>query len=195
MIQIQNTILSEDIFEEHFICNLTKCKGACCVEGDSGAPLEQEEFEQIKSILPEIWDGLSPQAQQLIQAQGIAYTDYDGELVTSIINGRECVFTYFDEDGTCKCSIEKAFREGRTSVQKPISCHLYPIRLQKLSEFTAVNYNRWSICRPAVKCGKKEGVRIYQFLKEPLIRKFGEAWYDEVCEVAKLLKEENGREL
>lgn len=192
MIQIQNTILSDDIFEEHFICNLAKCKGACCVEGDSGAPLEQEEFEQIKSILPEIWDNLSSQAQQLIEAQGIAYTDYDGELVTSIINGRECVFTYFDEDGTCKCSIEKAYREGRISVQKPISCHLYPIRLQKLSEFTAVNYNRWSICKPAIKLGKKEGVKIYQFLKEPLIRKFGEEWYNEVCEAAKLLEEEKG---
>lgn len=190
MIQIRDTILSDDIFDEHFICDLHKCKGACCVEGDSGAPLEQEEFEQIKSILPEIWDDLSPQAQQLIEAQGIAYTDYDGELVTSIINGRECVFTYFDEDGTCKCSIEKAYREGRISVQKPISCHLYPIRLQKLSEFTAVNYNRWSICKPAVKLGKREGVKIYEFLREPLIRKFGEEWYNEVCEAARLLEEE-----
>lgn len=193
MIQIQNTILSDDIFEEHFICNLTKCKGACCVEGDSGAPLEQEEFEQIKSILPEIWNYLSPQVQQLIEAQGIAYTDYDGELVTSIINGRECVFTYFDEDGTCKCSIEKANREGRILVQKPISCHLYPIRLQKFSEFTAVNYNRWSICQSAVKLGNREEVKIYEFLKEPLIRKFGEEWYNEVCEAAKLLEEEKNK--
>lgn len=188
MIQIRDTILSDDIFEKHFICNLAKCKGACCVEGDSGAPLEQEEFEQIKSILPEIWDDLSPRAQALIEEQGIAYTDYDGELVTSIINGRECVFTYFDEDGTCKCSIEKAHREGRISVQKPISCHLYPIRLQKLSEFTALNYNRWLICKPAVKLGKHEGVKIYEFLREPLIRKFGEEWYNEVCEAAKLLE-------
>ena len=188
MIQIRDTILSDDIFEKYFICNLAKCKGACCVEGDSGAPLEQEEFEQIKSILPEIWNDLSPQAQALIEEQGIAYTDYDGELVTSIINGRECVFTYFDEDGTCKCSIEKVHREGRISVQKPISCHLYPIRLQKLSEFTALNYNRWLICKPAVKLGKCEGVKIYEFLREPLIRKFGEEWYNEVCEAAKLLE-------
>jgi hypothetical protein len=151
MIQIRDTILSDDIFEEHFICNLTKCKGACCVEGDSGAPLERKEFEQIQSILPEIWDDLSPAAKALIEEQGIAYTDYDGELVTSIINGRECVFTYFDADGTCKCSIERAWREGRIRVQKPVSCHLYPIRLQKLGEYTALNYNRWSICKPAVK--------------------------------------------
>lgn len=190
MIQIRDTILSDDIFEEYFICNLTKCKGACCVEGDSGAPLERKEFEQIQSILPEIWDDLSPAAKALIEEQGIAYTDYDGELVTSIINGRECVFTYFDADGTCKCSIERAWREGRIRVQKPVSCHLYPIRLQKLGEYTALNYNRWSICKPAVKLGRSEGVKIYEFLREPLIRRFGEEWYNEVCEAAKLLEEE-----
>lgn len=190
MIQIRDTILSDDIFEEHFICNLTKCKGACCVEGDSGAPLERKEFEQIQSILPEIWDDLSPAAKALIEEQGIAYTDYDGELVTSIINGRECVFTYFDADGTCKCSIERAWREGRIRVQKPVSCHLYPIRLQKLGEYIALNYNRWSICKPAVKLGRSEGVKIYEFLREPLIRRFGEEWYNEVCEAAKLLEEE-----
>lgn len=190
MIQIRDTILSDDIFEEHFICNLTKCKGACCVEGDSGAPLERKEFEQIQSILPEIWDDLSSAAKALIEEQGIAYTDYDGELVTSIINGRECVFTYFDADGTCKCSIERAWREGRIRVQKPVSCHLYPIRLQKLGEYTALNYNRWSICKPAVKLGRSEGVKIYEFLREPLIRRFGEEWYNEVCEAAKLLEEE-----
>jgi hypothetical protein len=110
--------------------------------------------------------------------------------VTSIINGRECVFTYFDADGTCKCSIERAWREGRIRVQKPVSCHLYPIRLQKLGEYTALNYNRWSICKPAVKLGRSEGVKIYEFLREPLIRRFGEEWYNEVCEAAKLLEEE-----
>ena len=184
MIQIQNTILSDDIFEEHFICNLTKCKGACCVEGDSGAPLEQEEFEQIKSILPEIWNYLSPQAQQLIEAQGIAYTDYDGELVTSIINGRECVFTYFDEDGTCKCSIEKANREGRILVQKPISCHLYPIRVTEYSTFTAMNYHEWEICNDACILGKELKVPVYKFLKTPLIRKYGEEFYETLCDAA-----------
>lgn len=188
MIQVRDTILSEDIFDQHFICDLSRCKGICCVEGDSGAPLEQEEFEQIKTILPEIWNDLSPRAKDLIESQGIAYVDYDGELVTSIINGRECVFTHFDSDGTCKCAIDTAYREGRIAVQKPISCHLYPIRLQKYSDFTAVNYNRWSICQPATKLGKKEGVKVYQFLKEPLIRKFGEDWYNEVCEAAALLE-------
>lgn len=188
MIQIQNTILSDDIFDEQFICDLCKCKGQCCVDGESGAPLTQKEHDDIQQILPEIWNELSPKAQELIEKQGISYVDYDGELVTSIINGEECVFTFFDADGVCKCAIDNAYREGRIDVQKPVSCHLYPIRLQEYEDFTAVNYHRWSVCKPAVKLGRKEGVAIYQFLKEPLIRKFGEAWYEEVCEAASLLK-------
>lgn len=188
MIQIQNAILSDEIFEENFICDLCKCKGQCCVDGESGAPLTQEEYEAIKEILPEIWNDLSQAARELIAKQGIAYVDTDGELVTSIINGEECVFTYFDAEGICKCAIDNAYREGRIDVQKPISCHLYPIRIKEYSDFTAVNYHRWSVCKPAVKLGKKEGVKIYEFLKEPLIRKFGVEWYDEVCEAAKMLK-------
>ena len=188
MIQIQQTLISDDIFEEEFICDLCRCKGQCCVDGDSGAPITKEEYTEINEILPEIWDDLSPKAQELINEQGIAYTDYDGELVTSIINGEECVFTFFDENGGCKCAIDNAYREGRISVQKPISCHLYPIRLKEYEEFTAVNYNRWSICEPAVELGRKNSVPLYRFLKEPLIRKFGEDWYNEVCEAADLLK-------
>lgn len=190
MIQIQDTLLSDDLFEEHFICDLCKCKGECCVDGESGAPITQEEFWQIKEILPHIWEELSPEARKVIEEQGIAYTDYDGELVTSLVKGRECVFTYFDADGVCKCSIDHAYREGRISVRKPVSCHLYPIRLTKYRDFTAVNYHRWSVCKPAVKLGKKEGVPLYRFLEEPLVRKFGEEWYREVCEVARLLKNE-----
>lgn len=189
MIQVGDIILSDDIFEEHFICDLSKCKGSCCVEGDAGAPLEPEEMEPIKSILPIIWDDLSPQARDLIESQGISYEDYDGEQVTSIINGRECVFTYVDEDGVTKCAIEKANREGKTDVRKPISCHLYPIRVKKYRGYTALNYSRWSICKPAIALGKTHGVKIYQFLKEPLIRAYGEEWYNEMCEAAKLLEE------
>ncbi|MDR1518098.1 MAG: DUF3109 family protein [Dysgonamonadaceae bacterium] len=187
MIQIKDAILSDDIFEARFICDLCRCKGECCVEGDSGAPLEKEEYEQIKAVLPEFWDELSPAAQQLIRETDIAYKDFDGELVTSIIKGRECVFTYFDTDGVCKCVIDKAYREGRISVQKPISCHLYPIRVQKYKEFTAVNYHRWTVCRFAERLGQKENLPLYQFLREPLIRKFGAEWYAEVLEAAKLL--------
>lgn len=188
MIQIQNTLLSDDIFEETFICDLCKCKGQCCVDGESGAPITKDEYTQINEILPEIWDDLSPKAQELINNQGIAYEDYDGELVTSIINGEECIFTFFDENGICKCAIDNAYREGRIKVQKPISCHLYPIRLKEYVEFTAVNYHKWSICEPAVALGRKNGLPLFRFLKEPLIRKFGEDWYNEVCEAAELLK-------
>ena len=188
MIQIANTLLSDEIFEAQFICDLCKCKGQCCVDGESGAPLTREEHDQIQAILPEIWDDLSPKAQELISEQGISYTDTDGELVTSIVNGEECVFTYYDENGICKCAIDTAYREGRIAVQKPISCHLYPIRLTDYADYTAVNYHQWSICRPAVKLGRKEGVPLYRFLREPLIRRFGEEWYNEVCEAATLLE-------
>lgn len=188
MIQIANTLLSDDIFEAQFICDLCKCKGQCCVDGESGAPLTREEHDQIEEILPVIWDDLSPKAQQLISEQGISYNDTDGELVTSIVNGEECVFTYYDENGICKCAIDTAYREGRIAVQKPISCHLYPIRLTDYANYTAVNYHQWSICRPAVKLGRKVGVPLYRFLREPLIRKFGEEWYNEVCEAATLLE-------
>ena len=188
MIQIQQTLISDDIFEEEFICDLCRCKGQCCIDGESGAPITKEEYTEINEILPEIWDDLSPKAHELINEQGIAYTDYDGELVTSIIKGEECVFTFFDENGVCKCAIDNAYREGRISVQKPISCHLYPISSKEYEELTAVNYNRWSICEPAVDLGRKNGVPLYRFLKEPLIRKFGEDWYNEVCEAADLLK-------
>lgn len=189
MLQIEDTIISLDVIESQFICDLNKCKGQCCVDGDAGAPLEKEENDQINEILPLIWDDLSPEAQALIEKQGISYKDYDGELVTSIIKGKECVFTYFDDNGVCKCAIDNAYRDGRISVQKPISCHLYPIRLQKYRDFTAVNYHRWSICEPAVKFGKNEGVKLYQFLKEPLIRKFGEKWYESLEEGVKAIEE------
>ena len=187
MIQIKDTLISEDVFETCFVCDLGKCKGMCCVEGDAGAPLTHEEYEAIKDVLPKIWDDLSLKARELIEKQGIAYIDDDGELVTSIIKGRECVFTYFDADGVCRCAIDNAFREGKISVQKPISCHLYPIRLRKYDDFTALNYDRWSVCRPALRLGKKTGIKLYQFLKEPLICKFGEEWYQEVCQIAELL--------
>jgi hypothetical protein len=184
MFQINDTIVASDIIEESFICNLSVCKGECCVEGDSGAPLENEEVKIIEDLLPQVWEDLSPEAQNIIKRQGVAYKDDDGEMVTSIVNGKDCVFTYYDEQGTCKCAIEKAYREGRVNFYKPVSCHLYPIRLQKYKSFTAVNYHRWSICKAATLLGKKEGVKIYQFLKEPLVRRFGEDWYNDLALVA-----------
>lgn len=181
MIQIDDAIVALDIIEENFLCDLSACMGECCVEGESGAPLEKEEVAVLEEILPLVWDDLSPEAQKVIQKTGVAYKDTDGEMVTSIVNGKDCVFTYYDEKGICKCAIEKAHKEGKTDFYKPISCHLYPIRLQKYQDFTAVNYHRWSVCKAAVALGNKEGLKIYQFLKTPLIRKFGEAWYNELC--------------
>lgn len=195
MIQIDDAIIALDVIEENFLCDLSACKGECCVEGEAGAPLENEEVAMLEQVLPIVWDDLSPKAQEVIKKEGVAYKDYDGDMVTSIVNGKDCVFTYYDDKGICKCAIEKAYREGKTDFYKPISCHLYPIRLEKYKDFTAVNYHRWRICKCAVALGNKEGLRIYQFLKEPLIRKFGEAWYNELCIAADEYKKmkEDGR--
>lgn len=177
MLQIDETIISLELLDEQFLCDLESCKGICCIEGDDGAPLELEEVKIIEDLLPLIWADLTDKSKEVIKNQGVSYIDDDGEPVTSIVNGAECVFTYTDDKGVCKCAIEKAFREGKTNFYKPISCHLYPIRLQKYDEFTAVNYHRWSVCNCARKLGKKNKLAVYQFLKEPLIRKFGEDWY------------------
>ncbi|MBE6312781.1 MAG: DUF3109 family protein [Bacteroidales bacterium] len=183
MIQIDDAIVSLDIIEKEFLCDIAQCKGQCCVDGDSGAPLEPEEAEKIKAILPVIWNDLPTQSKEVIERQGVCYTDEDGDLVTSIVGKKECVFAYFD-NGVCKCAIEKAYREGKTDFYKPISCHLYPIRIDKFPTFEAVNYHQWNVCQCAKALGKANGVKIYQFLKEPLTRKYGEEWYNELCLVA-----------
>ncbi|MCC8094262.1 MAG: DUF3109 family protein [Tannerellaceae bacterium] len=184
MIQIDDALVGLDIIERCFICDISQCKGACCIEGDSGAPLEEEELEELQKVLPEIWDDLLPEAQEIIRKQGVAYIDSDGDIVTSIVQGKNCVFTCYDEAGVCKCAIEKAYREGRVSFYKPVSCHLYPIRITQYRDYWAVNYDRWKICKCAEALGTKEGVPVYRFLKEPLIRKFGEAWYNELEQCA-----------
>jgi hypothetical protein len=180
MIQIQDTIVSLDVLEEAFICNLSVCKGTCCVEGESGAPVEENEIAALEKALPAVWGDLSPQARDVIDKRGVVYLDADDEYVTSIVGGADCVFTCYDEKGYCKCAIEKAFREGKIDFYKPISCHLYPIRVANYNGFRAVNYHRWSVCQAAIALGKKQELKIYQFLKEPLIRKFGEEWYKQL---------------
>lgn len=192
MIQIDDTLVSLDVIERLFLCDLSHCKGACCIEGDSGAPLEAEEVALLEKALPEIWDDLSPEAQAVIRHQGVAYTDADGDLVTSIVNNKDCVFTCYDADGICQCAIEKAYREGRVRFYKPVSCHLYPVRIKKYDTFQAVNYHRWEVCKAAELLGKKEKLPVYKFLKAPLIRKFGEAWYQtlETC-AEEWLKQKN----
>ena len=193
MLQIQNTLISLDFIEDFFLCDLKECLGECCIEGDAGAPISEKELEILKNILPIVWDDLTPAAKQIIDEQGVAYIDEDGDLVTSIVNGKDCVFTTYDKNGMCLCALEKAYREGKSDFYKPISCHLYPARLTEYSEFTAINYHRWKICKCAEILGKKENVRVYQFLKEPLIRRFGKDWYDELCAVAEqyLLQKSN----
>lgn len=180
MIQIDDTILSFDVFKERFLCNISACKGECCIEGDSGAPLEKSEVQVLKDILPAVWDDLSDASKRVIEEQGVSYVDSDGDDVTSIVNGRECVFTYMDKDGICKCAIEKAYREGKIDFYKPISCHLYPIRLTKYKDFIAVNVHRWKVCNCAFELGRKNSLPVYKFLKEPLVRCFGEEWYEQV---------------
>lgn len=189
MIQIGEAIVSFDLFTEKFLCDLSACHGACCIEGDAGAPLEADEVKEIEKVLPVIWDELSLAAQAVINAQGVSYEDVDADTVTSIVNGKDCVFTCYDEEGICYCAIEKAYRDGKTDFYKPISCHLYPIRIQNYPDFKAINYHRWSVCKAAVLLGEKENLPVYKFLKEPLIRKFGEEWYKELEIAAEELKE------
>lgn len=187
MLQIENTVISLDVIEQEFICDLQACLGACCIEGDAGAPLEEEEKTKIEEILPLIWEDLSPAAQEVIKEQGVAYIDEDKDLVTSIVNGKDCVFTCYEKGGMCHCAIEKAYREEKTDFYKPVSCHLYPIRVDKYPTFSALNYHKWKICGAAQVLGRKHGLKVYEFLKEPLIRKFGESWYQQLDIAAKHL--------
>ena len=180
MLEIGNTLISLDLIERFFCCNLDACHGECCIEGEAGAPITKEEYNKLKEILPVVWDDLLPAAKEVINESGVGYIDTDGDLVTSIVDGKNCVFTCYGEGGMCYCAIEKAYCEGRTDFYKPISCHLYPVRLTEYPDFTAINYHRWKICKAAEVLGRKEGIRLYQFLKAPLIRRFGQDWYNEL---------------
>lgn len=193
LIEVGGVVLTTELFTECFCCDLDACKGICCVEGDSGAPLTMDEVGELENVLDDVWHDLSAKAQSLLDTQGVAYTDCEGDLVTSIVNGKDCVFTCYGKDGCCFCATDKAFREGRTSWPKPISCALYPIREKKIGQtLVGLQYHRWDVCRPAVEKGRELNLPIYRFLKEPLIRRFGEAWYQELCEVAEQLAKEYG---
>ena len=191
IIQVGEVILTSEILTEYFCCDLEACKGICCVEGDSGAPLTLDEVGEMENVLDEVWPDLSAQAQSVIDRQGVAYTDVEGDLVTSIVQGRDCVFTCYGTDGCCYCASDKAFREGRTAWDKPLSCALYPIREKHFRDGSVgLQYHRWDICRPAVEKGRRLNLKLYQFLKAPLVRRFGQAWYDELCEAAQQLPAE-----
>ena len=217
IIQVGDVLLPSEILTEKFCCDLSACKGQCCVEGDAGAPVTLEEIAEIEDCLDEVWGDLSASAQAVIDKQGVAYTDKEGDLVTSIVRGKDCVFTYYDSllftvDGLqmnteaaekstvnckpstvniercCLCALEKAFRAGKTRFCKPVSCALYPIREKRLgNDLIGLNYNRWEVCKMAVAKGRQENIPLYQFLREPLIRRFGEDWYQELLDVTKFL--------
>lgn len=183
MIQLGKTIISEDIIEKDFVCNLSACKGACCVDGDAGAPLDEEELKILMDIYPKVKPFLRKEGIQAIEEQGL-FTTTDGEHETTLIDGKDCAYVIFDEKKTALCGIEEAYNQGEVSWKKPISCHLYPVRVQDYSEFSAVNYNKWEICDDACTLGKELQVPVYKFVKQALIRKFGENWYAELEKVA-----------
>lgn len=184
MLEIGRTIVSLDVLEKKFLCDLLKCKGACCVEGDSGAPVTPEEVREIQEAYPEVKSYLPEEHQAEILKTGFAVVDLDGDLVTPLINNRQCVYT-FEEKGILKCGIEKAFLDGKIKFRKPVSCHLFPIRITEYKRFDAVNYQQIDICKPGRQCGKSENLPLYVFLKEPLIRKYGEEWYEQLSYAAK----------
>lgn len=190
MVQIGDAIVSFDLFQEYFCCNPSHCKGICCIEGDAGAPVLLEEVEKLEEALDVVIDEMAPEARAIACEQGVVYTDRDGDLVTSIVNDKDCVFASRDEKGCCICLIEKAFNEGRIGWRKPISCYLYPVRLRKVGDLTAVNFHKWSVCSSAFIAGRRKGIRAYQFLKEPLIERFGKEWYKELLTVADELQKQ-----
>lgn len=210
IIEIKDTLVSMDIITEEFCCDLEACKGKCCIIGDAGAPVSMDEVMELENVLDEVWDDLSVSAQAVIDKQGVVYTDQEGDLVTSIVNGKDCVFTYYDDltlslpdanggerqctiPNCCLCATEKAFRAGRTSWCKPISCALYPIRVKELKNgLTALNYHQWDICADGCRKGRELHMPVYKFLREPLIRRFGQEWYDELCLVAEEVKKQMG---
>lgn len=181
MFLIQDTLVSLDVLEKEFCCNLDVCRGNCCIEGDAGAPISDEECREVEKILPILLPEMTKEARAVVEKQGISYLDPSGERVISIVNDKDCVFARTDNNGWCYCLIEKAYRQGKVPFKKPISCHLYPICLTQVGDKTGVEYHRWDICHCARVMGKKQHVKIYEFLKEPLIRRFGQEWYDELC--------------
>jgi hypothetical protein len=192
MIAIDNTLVSEDLFDKKFVCDLNACKGACCVAGDSGAPLDQDELAVLSDVVKHVRPYMTKKGLRAVDKYGPYVVDSDGDYTTTLVSEKaECAFVYFDETNTAKCAIEKAFYDGKISWKKPISCHLYPVRISKYKKYDAVNYSKWDVCKPACECGKKLDVPVYKFLKEPLIRKYGRNWFKQLEKNAELfLKKE-----
>ncbi|PCE66354.1 DUF3109 family protein [Sediminicola luteus] len=184
MFELGKTIVSEEIFDNDFVCNLSACKGACCVEGSAGAPLFKDELEVLAAVAEPSFPFLRPEGIAAIKEQGPYIKGNDGDWETPLVNDRECAYVIFTEGGMTKCGLEAAYEAGAISWKKPISCHLYPVRLREYTHFTAVNYHRWHICDDACSLGKELQVPVYKFVKEALVRKFGEAWYAELEQAA-----------
>jgi hypothetical protein len=192
MVLIGNVLVSLDVFEQKFLCNLGRCRGMCCVEGVAGAPVEKNEEALLSHIMLKVKPYLRPEGWKAIQQKGPAIRGNDGELETPLVNGEECAYAIF-ENGIAKCAIEKAYFDNEVSFRKPISCHLYPIRIRKMDGLEALNYHVWDICRSAVRKGKKEDVPVYKFVKDALIRRYGEQWYGELEETAEAYYEKQSR--
>lgn len=194
MLQIDDKVVSLEVLKEEFVCNLSACKGACCVEGDAGAPLEKSELKILAKEFPKFKSYLRPEGIRAVEKQGTSVKDVDGEWVTPLRDGKECAYTVFDKGGTAMCGIELAWKDGKTAFRKPISCHLYPVRTKRYPTFEAVNYSRWHICAEACSLGQQLKVPVYKFLREALIRKYGEAWYAELEHAADLLEQQEAED-
>lgn len=187
MVAIDKTLISEDVFDKKFVCDLNACKGACCVAGDSGAPLDKDELEVLDSVLEQVKPYMTKKGLKAVEKHGTYVVDSDGDYTTTLVSEKaECAFVYFDDKKIAKCAIEQAYYDGKITWKKPISCHLYPIRITKHKSYDAVNYSKWDVCKPACECGKKLDVPVYKFLKEPLIRKYGKGWYKQLEKSAEM---------
>jgi hypothetical protein len=182
MILHEKTILSDDIRFVYFSCDLAKCKGACCIEGDAGAPLEEEEISLLEDYIDDIKPYMVQEAIREVELLGVFDYDAEGKFVTPLVNGRECVFVYFDS-GIARCAIELAYQEKKIPFAKPISCHLYPIRIKTTSVNDLLNYHKWPICQQALIKGYNEKTPLYRFLEGALIRRYGRTWYNKLVKL------------
>jgi hypothetical protein len=180
LIEIHDKIISTQIFDRKFVCDLNACRGACCIKGDAGAPLEEEEANILEENIDKIKPFMRKEGIEEVDKTGVFYIDQENDMAATLVNEKECAFVFFDEKGITKCAIEKAQSEGVIDFKKPLSCHLYPIRVKRFNDFTALNYNHWDICEPACSCGEKFNVPVYKFLRDPLIRAFGSTFYEEL---------------
>lgn len=186
MIAIDNTLVSDDLFTVCFCCNLGKCKGCCCIEGDAGAPLEKDEVALLEKYYPFYKEYMTQEARNIVEMKGFSEVfPPDGNLGTPLVNGRACVYLTQGEGGISYCAVERAFREGKIPFRKPVSCHLFPVRIESFAEYDAVNFFDWDICRDAKVRGRREGIPVFRFLKEPLIERYGEGWYEQAEAVYK----------